>query len=66
MAPPSARPRESLLGRVVVALAILFLAWLLLQIVVGWVFSIVRALVILALFAVVAWVVLIGRPDRRD
>jgi hypothetical protein len=66
MAPPSARPRESLLGRFVVGLAILFLAWLLLQIVVGWVFSIVRALVILALFAVVAWVVLIGRPDRRD
>jgi len=66
MAPPPARPRESLLGRVVVALAILFLAWLMLQIVVGWVFSIVRALVILALFAVVAWVVLIGRPDRRD
>lgn len=66
MAPSSARPRESLLGRFVVGLAILFLAWLLLQIVVGWVFSIVRALVILALFAVVAWVVLIGRPDRRD
>jgi hypothetical protein len=66
MAPPSARPRESLLGRVVVTLAILFVAWLVLQIVVGWVFSIVRALVILALFAVVAWVVLIGRPDRRD
>ena len=66
MAPPSTRPRESLLGRVVVTLAILFVAWLVLQIVVGWVFSIVRALVILALFAVVAWVVLIGRPDRRD
>jgi hypothetical protein len=32
----------------------------------GFVFSLVRGLVFVALFAVIAWVVLIGPPGGRD
>jgi hypothetical protein len=54
-------PRPSLLGRVAVIAVILFVAWLVLQVLLGWVFTFVRTLLFVALFAVIAWVVLVGR-----
>ena len=54
-------PRPSLLGRVAVIAVILFVAWLVLQVLLGWVFAFARTLLFVALFAVIAWVVLVGR-----
>lgn len=61
-----ARPSEGLLRRVGVALLVVLVLWLVLQLLVGFVFSLIRMLLFLALFAVVAWIVLIGPPDRRS
>jgi hypothetical protein len=54
-------PRPSLLGRVAIVAVVLFVAWLVLQVLLGWVFAFVRTLLFVALFAVIAWVVLVGR-----
>ncbi|HEX6237337.1 MAG TPA: hypothetical protein VFZ68_09090 [Acidimicrobiales bacterium] len=61
-----APPRMSLTSRIVVGLVVLLLAWLVLRLLLGFLFTVVRALLFLALFAIVAWVVLVGPPDRRD
>jgi hypothetical protein len=49
------------MGRVAVIAVILFVAWLVVQVLLGWVFAFVRTLLFVALFAVIAWVVLVGR-----
>ena len=59
-------PRESsLLTRLAVGALVLVALWLLAGVLVGFVFTILRTLLFLGLFAVVAWIVLIGPPDRR-
>lgn len=61
-----APPRMSLTTRIVVGLVVLVLAWLVLRLLLGFLFTLVRALLFLVLFAIVAWVVLVGPPDGRD
>ena len=61
-----AAPRDSLATRVVVGLVLLVVAWLVLRVVLGFVYSIIRSLLFVALFAVVAWIVLVGPPGRHD
>lgn len=53
-------------GRILLGLVALVVLWLVLRIVLGLVYSVVRAALFLALFAVVAWVVLVGPPGDRD
>lgn len=55
-----------LLGKIGVALVVIVLAWLVVQLFLGFVFSLIRMALFLALFGVVAWFVLIGPPDRRE
>lgn len=59
-----ARPRESFATRLVVGVVLLVGAWLVLRLVLGMVYSIIRAALFIALFLVVAWVVLVGPPGR--
>ena len=61
-----AEPRDSLATRVVVGLVLLVLAWIVLRLVLGFVYSLIRSALFIALFAVVAWVVLVGPPGRRE
>lgn len=61
-----ASPRESLATRVIVGGILLLLAWIAIRMALGFVYSIVRALVFVALFAVVVWIVLVGPPGRRE
>jgi hypothetical protein len=61
-----APPRQSILSRLLIGVLLLILLWFVLSTVVGLVWSIIRAALFLALFAVVAWVVLVGRPGRPD
>jgi hypothetical protein len=61
-----ARPGEGLLGRVGVVLLGVLIVWLIVSSILGFVFSVIRMLLFVALFAIVAWFVLIGPPDRRD
>ena len=60
------RPSGGLLGRVGLVLLGLLIVWLIVSSVLGFVFSVIRMLLFVALFAIVAWFVLIGPPDRRD
>ena len=65
MAQP-APPREGgILIRLVVGVVLLFLAWVVLKMVLGLFFSVVRAVLFLGLIAVVVWVVLAARSDSR-
>jgi hypothetical protein len=65
MAQP-APPREGgIIIRLVVGVVLLFLAWIVLKMVLGLFFSVVRAVLFLGLIAVVAWVVLAARSDSR-
>jgi hypothetical protein len=61
-----AAPREGIATRVIVSLVVLVIAWIVVRILLGFVYSIVRSLLFIALFAVVAWIVLVGPPGRRD
>lgn len=45
-------------------LAALVLLWLVIGLVLGMVFAVVRGLLVLAIFGVVAWIVLVGPPGR--
>jgi hypothetical protein len=63
---PSAPPRDSLSSRLIVGLVVLVLAWIVVRLMLGFVYSVVRSLVFIALFLVVAWVVLVGPPGRRE
>jgi hypothetical protein len=41
-------------------------AWLVVRLLLGFVYSIVRSALFIALFLVVAWIVLVGPPGRRE
>jgi hypothetical protein len=65
MAQP-APPREGgIIIRLVVGVVLLFLAWVVLKMVLGLFFSVVRTVLFLGLIAVVVWVVLAARSDSR-
>jgi hypothetical protein len=62
-----ARPVERPSGwttRLLVGLVLVIVAWWVLNAVVGFVFSLIRMLLFLALFAIIAWVVLVGGRDK--
>ncbi|HKH04023.1 MAG TPA: hypothetical protein VKA65_02580 [Acidimicrobiales bacterium] len=59
------RKSTSLSTRVVIGVVILVTAWLALQFVIGAVFALIRAALFVALFGLIAWVVLVGPPDFR-
>ncbi|HZA74885.1 MAG TPA: hypothetical protein VE623_00650 [Acidimicrobiales bacterium] len=61
-----ARRSEGLFGRIGFVLLGVFIVWLIVSSILGFVFSLIRMLLFLALFAIVAWFVLVGPPDRRD
>ena len=60
------RRSEGWMGRVALVLLAVVVVWLLVSSVLGFVFSLIRMLLFVALFAIVAWFVLIGPPDRHD
>jgi hypothetical protein len=60
------RRSEGWLGRVGLVLLGVLIVWFLVSSVLGFVFSLIRMLLLVALFAIVAWFVLIGPPDRHD
>jgi uncharacterized membrane protein len=60
------RRSEGWLGRVGLVVLAVLVVWLLVSAVLGFVFSLIRTLLFIALFAIVAWFVLIGPPDRPD
>jgi uncharacterized membrane protein len=66
MARPPAPPRESITTRVLVGLVLLVVAWFVIRVVLGTVFALIRAALFVALFAVIAWVVLVGPPGRDE
>jgi hypothetical protein len=60
------RHSEGWLGRIALVLLAVLVVWFLVSSVLGFVFSLIRVLLFVALFAIVAWFVLIGPPDRND
>jgi hypothetical protein len=66
VAEPASRTSERLLTRILLGLAVLVLAWLVLDFLLGWLFQLVRIALLLALLGVVAWFVLIGPPGSDD
>ena len=60
-----APPRMSLTSRIVVGVVVLILAWVVLRLLLGFLYTVIRALLFLVLFAIVAWVVLVGPPEGR-
>ncbi|MGH9192951.1 MAG: hypothetical protein ACRDZ0_10840 [Acidimicrobiales bacterium] len=60
------RRSEGWLGRIGLVLLGVLIVWFVVSSVLGFVFSLIRMLLFVALFAIVAWFVLIGAPDRRD
>jgi hypothetical protein len=66
MPPPPAPTRQSLPTRLVVGLVLLVVAWLVIRALLGMVYSIIRSALFIGLFLVVAWIVLVGPPGRRD
>jgi hypothetical protein len=65
MAQPVGPRESSFLTRLAIGVLILVALWLVVGVVVGFVFSILRSLVFLALFGLVAWIVLVGPPGGR-
>lgn len=64
-----ARPVERSSGwttRLLLGVLLVIVAWWVLTSLVGLVFSLIRMLLFLALFAVIAWVVLVGGRDRNS
>jgi hypothetical protein len=65
-----ARPVEprggGLTSRIVLGIVVLVVIWIVVQSVLGMVFAVVRGALLIALFGVVAWVVLVGPPGGRD
>jgi Ca2+/Na+ antiporter len=57
---------DGLLTRIGFVLLGVLIVWLVVSSILGFVFSLIRMLLFLALFAIVAWFVLVGPPDRRD
>jgi hypothetical protein len=65
-----ARPVEprggGLTSRILLGLVVLVVIWIVVDSVFGMVVSLVRGALLIALFGIVAWVVLVGRPGGRD
>ncbi|MBN2624588.1 MAG: hypothetical protein JXA83_14515 [Acidimicrobiales bacterium] len=61
-----AAPQGSLTTRVVVGIVLLVVAWIVIRALLGMVYSLIRSLLFIALFVVVAWIVLVGPPSRRE
>jgi hypothetical protein len=65
-----ARPVEprggGLTSRILLGLVVLAVIWIAVDSVLGMVVSLVRGALLIALFGIVAWVVLVGRPGGRD
>jgi hypothetical protein len=59
------RPESGLAGRVLVGIVVLVVAWWVIKLLLGFVFSLIRIVLFVALFAVIAWVVLVGARDRE-
>jgi hypothetical protein len=66
MARPVQRPGGGLTGRIVLGIVVLVLIWIVVQSLLGMVFGLLRGALLIALFGVVAWVVLVGPPGGRD
>jgi hypothetical protein len=66
MARPVEPPGGGLTGRIVLGIVVLVVIWIVVQSVLGMVFSLVRAALLIALFGIVVWVVLVGPPGGRD
>lgn len=66
MAKPVEPPSSGLAWRVLVGVVVLLVVWLVLRTVLGVVYSFVRTVLFVGLLAVVAWVVIVGPPGRRD
>ena len=60
------RRSEGWLGRVGLLLLAVLVVWFFVSAVLGFVFSLIRTLLFIALFAIAAWFVLIGPPDHQD
>lgn len=60
------RRSEGWLGRVGLVVLGVLIVWFVVSSLLGFVFSLIRMLMFVALFAIVAWFVLIGPPDRRE
>jgi len=65
-----ARPVEprggGLTTRILLGIVVLVVVWIVVQSVLGMVFAFVRAALLVALFGIVAWIVLVGPPGGRD
>ena len=66
MAQPVGPRESSIITRLAVGVLVVVALWLVLGVVLGFVFSIVRTLLFLGLFALVAWIVLVGPPGGRN
>ena len=54
------------LFRIAFGIVVLAVVWIVLQFVLGMVFAVIRAALLVVLFGIVAWVVLVGPPGGRD
>jgi hypothetical protein len=66
MAKPASRMTDQVLTRVGVAVIVLIVASIVVRMVLGWIFDLVRIAVLLGLLALAAWFVFIGPPGRDD
>lgn len=62
---PTSGSNETL-TRVVVGLLVLVIGVLVFQVVLGWIFSLVRVALMLVLLGLVAWLVLVGPPGMDE
>jgi hypothetical protein len=66
MAKPASRMMDQVLTRVGLAVIVLIVASIVLRMILGWIFDLVRIAVLLALLGLAAWFVFIGPPGRDD
>ncbi len=59
-------PRGGIASRILLGIVVLAVVWIVLQFVLGMVFAVIRAALLVVLFGIVAWVVLVGPPGGRD
>jgi hypothetical protein len=64
--PASRSTSESLLTRVLFGLVVLLVGWFVFQLVLGWLFALLRIALLLGLLAIVGWFVLIGPSSSDD
>jgi hypothetical protein len=64
--PASRSSSQSLVTRVLLGLVVLLVAWFVFQLVLGWLFALLRIALLLGLLAIVGWFVLIGPPGSDD